>query len=29
MSMTVFWFSLGVIAGMLWLYGRKSIGKAI
>jgi predicted cobalt transporter CbtA len=29
MSMTVFWFSLGIIAGMLWLYGRKSIGKAI
>jgi hypothetical protein len=28
-SMTVFWFSLGIIAGILWLYGRKSIGRAI
>jgi hypothetical protein len=29
MSMTVFWFSLGIIAGMLWLYGKKSIERAI
>jgi hypothetical protein len=28
-SMSIFWFSLEIIAGILWRYGRKSIGIAI
>ena len=29
LSMTVFWFALGIIAGLLWTYRSKSAGKVI
>lgn len=27
LSMTVFWFALGIVAGLLWRYGSKNVGK--
>ena len=29
LSMTAFWFSIGIICGLLWLYGSKSAGRGI
>jgi Probable cobalt transporter subunit (CbtA) len=29
LSITIFWFSLGIICGLLWIYGSKSAGKGI